>query len=100
MRSSLVLFSRDLRIHDHPALSAAAAAGGAVIPLFVLDDAILRSRFAAANRLAFMLAALEDLAQSLEKQGAPLVVRRGDPVAEAMALAREAGAQEIHVSAD
>jgi len=100
LRSSLVLFNRDLRIHDHPALSAAAAAGGAVIPLFVLDDAILRSRFAAANRLAFMLAALEDLAQSLDKQGAPLVVRRGDPVAEAMALAREAGAQEIHVSAD
>jgi deoxyribodipyrimidine photo-lyase len=99
VRSSLVLFNRDLRIGDHPALSAAAASG-AVIPLFVFDDAILRSRFAAANRLAFMLDALRDLAESLAERGAPLVVRRGDPVAEAIAVAQAAGAEEIHVSAD
>ncbi|UBU18476.1 deoxyribodipyrimidine photo-lyase [Nonomuraea gerenzanensis] len=32
----MVLFNGDLRVHDHPALVAACA----VIPLFVLDDAI------------------------------------------------------------
>ena len=99
MRSSLVLFNRDLRISDHPALSAAAASG-AVVPLFVFDDAILRSRFAAANRLAFMLDALGDLASSLEERGAPLVIRRGDVVAETIAVARACDAEAIHVSAD
>ena len=99
MRSSLVLFNRDLRIQDHPALSAAAASGP-VVPLFVFDDAILRSRFAAPNRLAFMLEALADLATSLDERGAGLVVRRGDVVAETIAAAQEAGAETIHVSAD
>ena len=36
---TVVLFSRDLRVHDHPALHEAAAAGE-VVPLFVLDDAL------------------------------------------------------------
>ena len=71
-----------------------------MVPLFVFDDAILRSRFAAANRLAFMLDALRDLAASLERRGAPLAVRRGDVVDETMAVAEAAGAEEIHVSAD
>jgi deoxyribodipyrimidine photo-lyase len=38
---TLVLFTRDLRVHDHPAL-AAAAREGAVLPLFVLDPRLLR----------------------------------------------------------
>jgi len=71
-----------------------------VVPLFVFDEAILRSRFAAANRLAFMLDALADLAASLEELGAPLIVRRGDVVAEALAVAKAAEVEEIHVSAD
>ena len=34
--TSVVLFTRDLRVRDHPALSAAAA-DGPVVPLFVVD---------------------------------------------------------------
>lgn len=36
--SSLVLFTRDLRVHDQPALDAAARAGGSCVPLFVRDQ--------------------------------------------------------------
>jgi deoxyribodipyrimidine photo-lyase len=99
IETSVVLFNRDLRVHDHPALSAAAKAGR-VVPLFVFDERLLRSRFAAPNRVAFMLEALRDLDESLRRAGGRLFVRRGDPVREAVALARECGATALHVSAD
>ena len=99
MRAAVVLFNRDLRVRDNPALTAAARAE-LTVPLFVLDEALLGSRFAAPNRVAFMLEALRDLDASLRKAGARLFVRRGDPVAEAVAVARQCGANALHVSAD
>jgi deoxyribodipyrimidine photo-lyase len=56
--TALVLFNRDLRVHDHPALAAAAKAKRTV-PLFVFDERPLGSRFAAPKRVAFMLEELE-----------------------------------------
>jgi deoxyribodipyrimidine photo-lyase len=99
MKTAVVLFNRDLRVRDHPALFAAARADR-VVPLFVLDDALLGSRFAAPNRVAFMRESLADLEQSLKKSGGRLFVRRGDVVREAMEVAAECGAGELHVSAD
>ena len=99
MKTALVLFNRDLRMHDNPALAAAARAERTV-PLFVLDAALLSSRFAAPNRVAFMLESLHDLDESLRRAGGRLCVRHGDPVEEAIAVARETGATELHVSAD
>jgi len=99
MGTALVLFNRDLRVRDNPALSAAAQAERTV-PLFVLDKRLLGSRFAAPNRVAFMREALADLDAALRRAGARLFLRLGDPVAEALAVARECGAGAIHVSAD
>jgi len=99
VKVSIVLFNRDLRVRDNPALAAAARAER-TLPLFVLDEALLGSRFAAPNRVAFMLEALRDLDRSLREAGARLHVRRGDPVREALAVARECGAGELHASAD
>jgi deoxyribodipyrimidine photo-lyase len=99
VKTAIVLFNRDLRIHDNPAL-AAAARSERTVPLFVLDEALLGSRFAAPNRVAFMREALLDLDESLRRAGGRLFLRRGDPVAEALAVARECGAEELHVSAD
>ncbi len=94
-----MLFNRDLRAHDNPALAAAAEAERTV-PLFVLDERLLGSRFAAPNRVAFMLEALDDLDQALRRAGGKLFVRRGDPVREAIVVATECGAAELHVSGD
>jgi deoxyribodipyrimidine photo-lyase len=99
IETALVLFGRDLRLHDHPALAAAAEAGR-TLPLFVFDERLLGSRFAAPNRVAFMLEALRDLDRSLRGAGGRLLLRRGDPVREAITVARECGASQIHVSAD
>jgi deoxyribodipyrimidine photo-lyase len=99
IQTALVLFNRDLRVHDHPALAAAAKAERTV-PLLVFDERLLESRFAAPNRVAFMLEALRDLDERLRRMGGRLFVRRGDPVHEAVAVARECGATALHVSAD
>jgi deoxyribodipyrimidine photo-lyase len=99
VKTALVLFNRDLRVHDNPALAAATLAER-TLPLFVFDDALLGSRFAAPNRVAFMREALQDLDESLRGAGGRLFLRRGDPVAEVIAVARECGATELHVSAD
>jgi deoxyribodipyrimidine photo-lyase len=99
IQTALVLFNRDLRVHDHPALAAAARADRTV-PLFVFDERLLGSRFAAPNRVAFMLEALRDLDARLRRMGTRLYLRRGDPVREAVAVARECGATQLHVSAD
>jgi deoxyribodipyrimidine photo-lyase len=99
VKTAIVLFNRDLRVRDNPALVAAAEAERTV-PLFVLDDALLGSRFAAPNRVAFMRESLADLDESLRKMGGRLFVRRGDVVRETIKVAAECGASELHVAAD
>lgn len=99
MSTAVVLFNRDLRVRDNPALAAAAGAERTVA-LFVLDQKLLDSRFAAPNRVAFMLEALRDLDRSLRRAGGRLYVRSGDPVGEAISVARDCAASQLHVSSD
>lgn len=98
--TAIVLFTRDLRTHDHPALEAAAAVAERVVPLFVLDDAIVGRPFACPNRLAFLLESLRDLDGALRTLGGGLTVRRGDTVREVVAVARSVGARRVFASAD
>ena len=100
MTTAIVLFTRDLRVHDHPPLAAATGTADRVVPLFVLDEALLGSGFAVPNRLAFLLESLADLDRSLRARGGALVVRRGDVVPETMAIAGETSAGAIHLSDD
>jgi deoxyribodipyrimidine photo-lyase len=95
MGTAIMLFTRDLRVHDHPALRAAAAEADSIVPLFVLDDALL-GRFGAPNRVKFLYDCLHDLRDSLAKRGAPLVVRRGDTVSEVKRI----GADAVYLSSD
>ena len=97
MRPTVVLFTRDLRVHDHPAV-ATACESGEVLPLFVLDDTILEG--AAPNRVRFLLDCLQDLRTTLRRAGGDLWVRRGDVVAEAVKVARRANAGAIYLSDD
>ena len=99
MRTAIVLFTRDLRVHDQPALAAATEAAEHVVPLFVFDRN-LGAHFGAPNRIAFLVEALCDLASSLRERGGALVVRRGDVVAETLRLAAETGAGAVFMSED
>ena len=100
MKTAIVLFNRDLRVHDHPALMAAAREAESVVPVFVFDEAILGSAFARPNRVAFLLEALSDLDAALAQRGSRLLTRRGDVVRETFRLAEETGAEAIFTSAD
>ena len=99
MRVAIVLFTRDLRLHDHPALACAAQSAHAVAPLFVLDPKVLGG-FGAANRVSFLLLALRELRRELRERGARLVLRAGDVVDETMRLALEVGADGMFLSED
>jgi deoxyribodipyrimidine photo-lyase len=90
-------FRRDLRLRDQPAL-AAAADMGRVVALFVLDDSLRRP--SGAPRLAFLYRSLRELDAELRQHGGALVVRRGKPENVVPAVAKEAGAAGVHVSAD
>ena len=98
-RAVIVLFTRDLRLHDHPALAAAVERAERVVPLFVLDDAVLAA-FGAPNRLAFLLDSLRDLDSSLRARGGALVVRRGNVIGETVRLALDVDATAVFVSED
>jgi deoxyribodipyrimidine photolyase len=84
----VVLFTRDLRVHDNPALSHAARHADRVVPLFVTDPSVR----AEVNRRRFLVESLADLRSSLRARGADLILRTGSVVDEAVRLAREVGA--------
>lgn len=99
MTTSVVVFTRDLRVDDHPALATAARAD-TIVPLFVFDDAILGSSYNRPNRAGFLLESLADLDARLRALGAALVVRGGDWIAQVVSVVKTTRAASVHVSGD
>jgi deoxyribodipyrimidine photo-lyase len=99
VKRAVVLFTRDLRVHDQPALSAAVEIASEVVPLFVLDDTLWH-RHRSAPRRAFLRDSLADLRHALRERGGDLVVRRGDPVEQTLRVAHRAAATVVFVGAD
>lgn len=93
MRAPVILWlRRDLRLDDHPALCAALAAGGPVIPLFILDETSEGLGAAPKWRLGL---ALEALARDLERLGSALVLRRGEALSVLDQVIAETGAGQV-----
>ncbi|MCX4694848.1 deoxyribodipyrimidine photo-lyase [Streptomyces sp. NBC_01408] len=99
MNVAVVLYTSDLRLHDHPPLRAALSSCDQVVPLFVRDRAVAAAGFAPPNRQAFLADCLADLDAGLRDRGGRLVIRSGDAVPEVCALVREADADEVHMAA-
>jgi len=99
VRRAVVLVTRDLRVHDHAALSSAVGAVDEVVPLFVFDDALVRAHPSAA-REAFLLESLADLRQSLRRSAGELFLRRGDAVEETLRVAHSTDATAVFLGAD
>jgi deoxyribodipyrimidine photo-lyase len=68
--------------------------------VFCFDDRLLHGRHASGPRTQFLLECLSDLDGSLRERGSGLVIRRGPPERELLALADETGADAIHFTAD
>jgi deoxyribodipyrimidine photo-lyase len=90
---------RDFRLRDNPALRAAVDAGGPILPLFVLDPVLLHSP--GKGRGPWLRASLAALDADLRSGGGPgLTVVHGEPAIKVLRIAREAGAERVHISAD
>jgi len=94
----IVWFRNDLRLADHPALSAAAESGGAVLPLYILDDATPgRLRMGGASRW-WLNGSLTSLDNDLKSRGGHLCLRQGKAPEVLAALLEETGASTIFVT--
>ena len=93
-------FRRDLRLHDQAAFYHACRDAAQVVPLFILDPALLSSPHVGGPRLTFLLESLRALDAGLRARGSYLVVRQGDPLEEIRAVLREANADGIYFNRD
>lgn len=96
----IVWFRRDLRLHDNPALDAACKDCSHVMPLFVFDEPLLRSKVFGSACVNFMLGCLGDLGASLAARSLPLQWRRGEPVEELVNATREWKADAVYWNRD
>ncbi len=96
--ATIVWFRRDLRCADNEALTAAAAAGGAVVPAFVhASGAPARGH----GERAWLDHSLASLDAGLRACGSRLVLREGTNAGDELArLARECGASAVHCTRD
>ncbi|WP_067843452.1 cryptochrome/photolyase family protein [Nocardia lijiangensis] len=99
MTTSVALFTRDLRVHDNPVLTAAHREGDTVVPLFVIDRDLVPDR-CPPNRARFLAAALAELDNELRAVGGRLVVRRGEVVDEVDRVVAETGSVKVHLAED
>jgi deoxyribodipyrimidine photo-lyase len=84
-----------LRLSDHPALTAALARGGPLIPLFIHDTSVDALGAAPKWRLGLALAAL---GRTIEAKGSRLILRRGDPLQVLREVIADTGAGAVHWS--
>ncbi|MCF2970603.1 DNA photolyase family protein [Synechococcus sp. Nb3U1] len=99
MNRTLVWFRRDLRISDHAPLERAARRGQ-VIPVFVLDPALLHHPETGVARVAFMLSCLGSLDRELRQRGGRLILKWGDPLEILPRLVHSSQAEGIYAYSD
>ncbi|MDQ6747353.1 MAG: DNA photolyase family protein [Candidatus Dormibacteraeota bacterium] len=94
-------FRRDLRLADNLALEGALRTGVPVVPVFILDDRILRQPTMGGRRLQFLSTALLDVDEQLRSLGSRLLVLRSeDPPRELNRLAEEVQAWALYFNRD
>jgi len=84
----VVLFKRDLRIHDHGPL-VQAARRGPVLPLYVIEPELWHQPDASTRQWAFCAESLLELQRDLAALGQPLLLRVGEVVGVLAGLRRQ-----------
>ncbi len=92
MNPCIVLFREDLRLSDHPALSAACDTGQPLLCVYLHDEQTPSAR---AWWLHHSLAALQ---RSLQQRGSQLCILRGDALQQVHALVQASGADTVYWS--
>lgn len=98
---ALVWFRRDLRDHDHAALSAALGEARQVYCVFVFDREILDALPSRQDRrVHFIRESLVELDAALRARGGGLIVRQGRAAEEIPALAQQLGIAAVFANRD
>ena len=94
----LMWFRNDLRLSDNPALHAACASGGPVVPVYVLDDEAPGDwRSGGASRW-WLAGSLTELQRQLEAMGSRLILARGPTLDVLARRVRGTGARAVYCS--
>ncbi|MEJ6401944.1 cryptochrome/photolyase family protein [Yoonia sp. 2307UL14-13] len=91
----IMWFRRDLRLGDHPALTAACESGHPVIPVFIHDEIVETHGAAPRFRLGL---SVENLAASLKEKGSRLILRRGKALDVLRDMIEKTGAGAVYWS--
>lgn len=94
MKTAVLWFRRDLRLADNPALSHAVGHAERIVPVYIDGFEAPGTEPGAASRW-WLHHSLGAFAAELQRHGASLLVRRGDPVKVLSELAKEFGAEAV-----
>jgi deoxyribodipyrimidine photo-lyase len=94
-RTTVVWFRLDLRLADNPALAAARARGGPVIPVFIHAPEEEGDWPPGGASRWWLHQSLLSLTNALDKAGSRLIIRGGPSTEALLALARETGAEAV-----
>jgi len=95
-KAALLWFRQDLRLADNPALAAAVAAGGAVIPLYILDEQGMGNWPLGGASRWWLHGSLATLTLSLARAGVRLVLRRGPAATVIEDVLKETDAEAVY----
>ena len=98
MATGIWWIRRDIRLDDNPALQEAVSHSSHMLPLFILDPAILSHP--AEARKNFLFNGLRKLDESLKKHGSRLFVLSGEPLSVLQKVISVTGAEAIYAEAD
>ncbi|MBA2404669.1 MAG: deoxyribodipyrimidine photo-lyase [Bdellovibrionales bacterium] len=97
---NLCWIRRDLRLHDHAALSHALR-GGETTLVFIFDPHILdKLENKSDKRVTFIYQSLQELEQKLQKKGSSLIIRYGKPEEEIPKLCQELKIEKVYTNRD
>ncbi len=91
---------RDLRLNDNAALHYALTSAEHVLPVFILDTALLSAERLRGARMAWLFDALRAIDDSLRAHGSRLIVREGSPDQALLSLCAESGAEGVVFNRD
>ena len=100
MRTTIVWFKTDLRLHDNETIIKAIAQSDQIIPVYCFDDAeFVTTEFGfqktGSFRAQFLLESLMDLDKNLRELGSGLLILKGKPEVEIPALVQQYKATKV-----
>lgn len=101
MKTSIVWFKTDLRLHDNETLVRAIANSDFIIPVYCLDNDQFRTTTYGLQktgnfRTQFILEAVQDLDEQLRAMGSGLVLTRGDAAIELAKIAHQYNVHKVY----